>query len=382
MTSRYPRLLTPLVFLLLFPQLVSAQAVPTATLVGHITNAETGEPLQGAHVFIAVSMNGTVADAGGAYRLDAVPVGAHRLYVSMIGFESGSQDIVLREGGTHTFDFKLKPAVVQAPEVTLEGKRNRKWQARLEKFTDLFIGETPNADETKILNPTVLDFEDRLGTFTARASEPLVIENHALGYRIQYFLKEFEAEAGRTKYDGEPLFEEMTPESPAQAAIWQGNRRKAYFGSFRHFILSVFDGSWKDQGFMLYHRPANQQGMGRGTFAGLPGMQQRGMQGGNRFPIEPSEFVKDGPSNLEKTLDFPGYVEIVYTRETEDPRYLTWGNRVVGAQPKFQTSMIQLEKGATEVDYKGDPIDPYGITFYGYFAFERVADELPKEYRP
>ena len=34
------------------------------------------------------------------------------------------------------------------------------------------------------------------------------------------------------------------------------------------------------------------------------------------------------------------------------------------------------------VDYKGDVLDPYGVTFYGFLAYERVADELPREYRP
>ena len=30
----------------------------------------------------------------------------------------------------------------------------------------------------------------------------------------------------------------------------------------------------------------------------------------------------------------------------------------------------------------GEVRDPYGLTVYGYFAFERVADDVPKEYRP
>lgn len=375
------RLFGMLALCALSPQVLFAQTGQTAVLEGRVVSSETGEPLEGAHVFIAVSTNGTVAGADGRYRLEGVPLGAHRLYVSMLGYEAQAQDIVLRQGGSHTYDFSLKPTVIQGEGVVLEGERDRRWQKRLEKFTALFIGETPNADQTKITNPEVLDFEERLGRFTARASEPLVIENQALGYRITYFLKEFVAEGGRTQYDGEPLFEELEPESHEQAVIWEGNRREAYYGSFRHFILSAFDGTWEEQGFVLYHRPSAQTGMSQGVFGNLPGAQ-RGMQGGPRFPIKPQEFIKDGPTALEKEVGFAGYVEIVFTGETEDPRYLSWGNRAVGAQPKFQTSWIQVEKGPTMVDYKGDPLDPYGITFYGYLAFERVADEVPKEYRP
>jgi hypothetical protein len=375
------RLFWLLALLALSPILLFAQSGQTATLEGRVVSSETGEPLQDANVFIAVSTQGTVAGPDGRYRLEGVPLGAHRLYVSMLGYEAQATDIVLRQGGSHTYDFSLKPTVIQGEEVVLEGEHDRRWRRRLEKFTDLFIGETPNADQSTIINPEVLDFEERLGRFTARASEPLTIENQALGYRVTYFLKEFVAEGGRTQYDGEPLYEELQPESPDQAVIWEGNRREAYYGSFRHFILAAFDGTWEDQGFVLYHRPSAQSGMSQGVFSNLPGAQ-RGMQSGPRFPIKPEEFIKDGPTALEKELGFPGFVEIVFTGEMEDSKYLNWGNRAVGAQPKYQTSWIQVEKGPTMVDYKGDPLDPYGITFYGYLAFERVADEVPKEYRP
>ncbi len=350
-----------------------AQQVPAVRLEGTVTDAESGKPLPGAHVFIASSMMGTTTGVDGQYVLAGVPVGALRLYVSMIGYEPEARDILLRTNATRTFDFNLKPAVVEIGEIVVEAKRDSKWKQRLEKFTRLFVGETPNAAETVITNPEVLDFESFGGEFRALAAEPLIIENRALGYRVRYFLKEFVAEPTRTRYDGEPLYEELTPASEEEALEWQSKRKAAFVGSFRHFLLALLAKKVEEQGFVTYARTV----MGSGRLGEMPGNPTAG----NRFPIEAQELLRPGETDAERTLDFDGFVEIIYRGELEDESFLEWsgdGRR----RPKFQTSWIRLERGPTVIDYKGDVLDPYGVTFYGYLAFERVADEVPKEYRP
>ena len=373
-----PLSLLPLVFAGLFlPAPLLAQTVELTTLSGTVTDAETGAPLEGAHVFIAVSLNGAVTDANGRYRLDGVPVGAHRLYVSRLGYEPEPRDVLLRRGGMHVFDFALKPAVVELGEVVVEAKRDQKWRRQLEAFTRLFIGETPNAQETKIMNPEVLDFEGSVGHLKAHASEPLIIENHALGYRIQYFLKDFASTPTRVQYDGEPLFEEMTPTSLEEAARWTAKRDSAFYGSFRHFILAALAGQLEEQGFKLYQRPApdgTTQGAAQGVGLSATRIPEQ------RYPAEVEALYTAGEVPTEKILDFDGFVEFIYLGETETEAFLEWQGRP--GRPKYQSSFLWLERGPTVVDYKGDLHDPYGVTSAGFIAFERVADELPKEYRP
>ncbi len=372
----YLRSLLLLVFAVTLLQSSAHAQTAALTLTGTVTDAATGEPLVGANVFIAVSMIGTTTDRNGQYRLERVPPGAHRLYVSILGFEPGIRDVLLREDGATVFDFEMTATVLELEGVVVEGKRDRRWRRRYERFVKLFIGETPNSQQTTIMNPEVLDFSDKVGRLTAYASEPLIIENKALGYRLTYFLKDFAAEAGRTQYDGEPLFEEMEPEDDFQAQQWEQARRAAFIGSFRHFALALLAGQVKEQGFETFSRPSVQQ------MAGAGGAQNM-MQGNQRFPLEPTELYSPGERPNEKILDFQGFVEIVYKGELEDESYLAWsrGGRL-GGKPKFQTSWINLERGPTVLDYKGDILDPYGVTFYGYLAFERIGDELPKEYRP
>lgn len=368
-----------LLTLLLLPGLAAAQSL---SITGTVTDAASGEPLPGVHVFIAQSMTGTTTNTNGEYTLEPVPAGAHRIYVSIVGYEPEARDVMLRsleDGGRQ--DFQLKEAVLELEGVEVVGVADPNWERHLQKFIRLFIGETPNAAHTEILNPEVLSFEDKLVQFTAVASEPLIIENRALGYRIQYFLRAFAATPTRVSYDGEGLYEELTAASPQLAQRWDALRRQAWYGSWRHFILSVLDGSHEKAGYHIFSRPdmgemnVNPSMASAGGGAGV-------LSGKQRFPIKAKDLYKRGESNLEHTLDFHGFVEILFTGEMEPDHYREWRQEpgAVGERP--QTSWIRLERGPAVVDYKGDVLDPYGVTFYGFLAYERVADELPKEWRP
>lgn len=352
-----------------------ARQAVRVTLSGSVLDAEAGVPLTGAHVFIASSMIGTTTDRDGAYVLTGVPLGAHRLYVSMLGFEDDFVDILLRSDEAQRFDFRLEPAVLDVGEIVIEAERDRRWARRLERFTREFIGETPNSELTTITNPEVLDFEDTRGTFKAVASAPLIIENRALGYRIQYFLSDFESTPGRVRYDGEGLYEELEPEHAEEARNWEMKRRDAFIGSFRHFMLALIAGRSEAQGFRTYSRPS--AGSGRGdAFAAASRIANQ------RFPIEPDGLLSPGEAPSEYILDFEGHLEIVFMGEQEDPAYLDWSMRPERSNPRFQTSWTFLDHGPAVVDYKGDTLDPYAVVFMGYWAFERVADDPPKEYRP
>lgn len=385
--STHPLFSAALLFALFIwvPSAVHAQPqVPrgTATLTGTVVDAETGDPLANANVFIAVSMRGTATNADGMFRLENVPLGAQRLYVSVIGYEPEARNLNLREARVHVLDFELQPAVLEEEGVTVEAERDAKWQQRYERFVRQFIGETPNAQQTEIQNPEVLSFDGGVGTLEAEAAEPLVIENRALGYRVTYFLEDFKTTPTRTQYDGEPLFEELdgTPEEQAQ---WQARRRTAFLGSFHHLLLSMLAGETEAQGFRLFSRPSS----GGGPASNSP-FNQRQTMSGQRFPIETGDILKDGETDTERILDFQGMVEVVFLGETETEAYKTWRAQATGSglsrsrAPKYQTSQFWLERGPATVDYKGDVVDPYGVTVSGFFAFERVADQLPKEYRP
>ena len=343
-----------------------AQPQGVSTLRGTVVDSLTGQALEGAHVFIAASMLGTTTDAQGRFRLADVPPGAHTLYVSMLGFEAVRHPLRLPADVPDTLALRLRPVVFEAPEVVVTAEQPKRWRKRLRKFREKFIGTSANAERVTMVNPEVLDFEATWwGRLAATAREPLVIENRALGYRLRYFLKEFASEGGTTRYDGEPLFEELEPASPDEAAAWEAARREAFYGSFHHFLLALLDGRPREEGFHALHQRELR------TSGGAPG-----------FRVRPDRLLRPTETPGERELRFSGFIEVTYLEEEEEPAYLDWLRPPERRGAGLQRSWIELTDGPTAIDQNGEPVDPYGITVYGYFAFEGAAEMLPKEYRP
>jgi hypothetical protein len=333
---------------------------------GRVVSADTGEPLMGVHVFLSGTRLGAVTNSGGYYELRSIPAGNYKLVVSIIGYGRVSKELSIPEGRTLREEFELEPVVYELGEI-YAGNLDEKWQKYLERFTPLFVGESEFADSVRILNPEVLRFDTRWwGRFEAEALAPLQIENKALGYRIIYYLDEFTHSGTRTRWDGEPLFMEMTPADSAQAAYWEANRRKAFMGSLRHFLISLVQGSAEEEGFIVYN-------LRRETY---------GYSGRNKYRTSSARLLRPGEEGHFWRMRFSGQLEIVYTEAGEHPLYIEWARDLYRGPDSVQTSYLELNERDITVDPDGEVKEPYGATRFGYFAFHRLADENPREYRP
>ena len=117
-----------------------------------------------------------------------------------------------------------------------------------------FIGTSPNARECKLLNTEALKFfyYNRSNKLKILATEPLQIENRALGYSLHYQLDSFVYyyNSDINSYRGFCLFTEMIgPDSEKNA--WASNRLKAYYGSKMHFMRSIYDSSLEEEGWEI-----------------------------------------------------------------------------------------------------------------------------------
>jgi len=343
-------------------RMLLAQAESDA--IGIVVDARSGEPLKGAHLFLSGTKIGTATDAEGLYRLGPIPPGGYRLTVSMIGYGVSGIDILVSPGETLRMDFELNSVIYEMPEIYV-GNLDKKWKKHLERFTYNFIGHSTWADSVKILNPEVLRFEKSWwGRLTAVALAPLKIENRALGYRITYHLEEFEHSGTVTRWDGDPLYSEMEPEDSRQAAYWERNRAKAFYGSVRHFLLAALQGREKEEGFLVYNLRENMQG--------LPP---------RRFRTSARRYLRDGEKEYLHRFNFFGRLEIVYTGEKEDRGYVRW-QRLQRLPAGSQTSYLELNEHPIRIDTDGEILEPYGATQFGYFAYQRLAAATPREYRP
>lgn len=342
----------------------SGQNGERARLEGVVTDAETGKPLSGAHVFVAESVTGTTSMADGRFEL-RIRAGQHRIVASMVGYEPASMDVLVRGGNVYTFTIELHPSLHLLDEVRVTAERPARWARRLRAFERLFIGESDFADQTVLLNPEVLDFEGGWGRLRAEAAEPLRMESRVLGYRITYVLKEFERSGELVRYDGDSFYSELSTDSDEERREWAIRRCEAFFGSFRHFMLTLLEGTTRDAGFYLERR--SQLSSGSIDVA---------------FPVTPERIVREGPEPDLRTLRFARYLDVTYAHKEEEEAFLRWHYRGGLPRPALQRSWLKLTGRETLIDLQGEPLDPYGITLYGYFAFMRIADQLPKEYRP
>ena len=342
------------------------EAYAQAVVEGRVIDTESKEPLQGVHVFFSGTAIGTSTGPDGRYVLRNIPPGAYRLVVSIIGYERKKFDLELASEDRKTMDFGLYPVVYEMSEI-FAGDLDKKWRRRLKRFENLFLGETKQAESVTILNPEVLRFDTNFwGRLSAEALAPLQLENRALGYRITYYMDEFEHTGTRTRWDGEPVFTEMTSSDPARQSRWEENRREAFYGSLRHFLLALIRDRVEEEGFVLYRVQESISGI----------------VSENRFRISPDRIIEQGEESFLFEMTFNGRLEITYTREEVDPRYMQWVRDTGQSLPASQVSWLELNERPITIDANGEIIEPYGATQMGYFAFQRLADLTPREYRP
>lgn len=346
--------------------LIYAQERSPASIEGVVLSDDSGDPLLGVHVFLSGTTMGTVTDRRGYFRIQNITPGSYRLVVSIIGFGRLTEEISLSSGDVLTKDIKLKPVVYELDEI-YAGNLDERWERHLDRFTRLFIGESSRAESVQIINPEVLRFETRWwGRFTAEALAPIQIESRELGYHITYYLKDFQHSGIRTRWDGDPLFRELEPVNDEEAKLWEENRREAFYGSLRHFMISVYNDEVEENGFVMFN-------VSRSSFGYPP---QR------KYRIGASRIIRDDEEEHLKRIRFNGHLEIIYRDAPEDPLYVRWAPDLYRGPANNQTSFLELNRRYITIDQDGEVKEVYGATRSGYFSFLRIADVTPREYRP
>lgn len=106
----------------------TSQAQVTQTIRGKIIDSDIKTPLPGATVMIIGndSLNGTVSDMDGFFRLDHVPVGRINLQISYMGYETKNlPNILVRSGKETVMNVELTESIQNVDEVKISAKKNK-----------------------------------------------------------------------------------------------------------------------------------------------------------------------------------------------------------------------------------------------------------------
>lgn len=404
----------PFLFCFLF-SLAQAQV----TVSGKVMTIQ-GTPIQGASVYINNTTIGTNSDEEGYFYL-ALEHGYHTLTVSHVGFETTSYNVNTLELPDEVI-FQLFERVDKLDEIVIKNKRTfaSKKPFFFEQFVKHFIGRSHLSQKTVIQNREVLEFnyDENTNTLEVSASEPLIIENRGLGYKITYDLISFQLKDFGSSYLGFIRYENLEG-NERQQKRWEKERRAAYFGSLRHF-LNVTIHKKPNSGFVVdriklvpnpnvpseeemnaARKVVERYGSWHLTKRTSFDMQVRQTLESANTALKRSQVNPFIEIPLQTNVSIEDYfmqedegLFLFLEDEDEDDialrvRYLNAYQednfRKVSANyttNKEQKSRMTLLDEQVLINPKGLFHNPLDVYLEGYWAFKKVADELPLDYKP
>jgi hypothetical protein len=352
---------------LLFAFLGFAQ---NATVSGRVIDSKSHEPLPFANVFINNTTLGTATDDKGNFILKHIPAGEVELIISFVGYQTYQTRLSI------SGDQALKLPVVELlvdekmlEQIKVEGKADKEWEGNLRRFSNIFIGNSRIAIQAKIVNPWVLDFRRAGDVLLATASEPIIVQNEALGYTVTYILSKFTSRKDEYSILGKVKFEEMKTFDPRIEQRWTQNRWQAYRGSQRHFLRSIIENKVRGNGFRVYVEKITPETRPRTA------VFEKEL--GNS--IEPYDTtarrVTYDPRTRLLTIDFrEPKIEVHYLKTVSPIKSYDDVN--------FPVSWLEMKSGLIKTDSTGSFFGPDNTVSSGYMSALRVGDMLPNDFQP
>lgn len=348
--------------LFILVSLFSTVAFSQFTVEGKIVDAESKEPLNGASVYCQNTTIGTTTNKQGEFSLQ-LKSGGYELIISYTGYQTKQVRI------THTDskipDIEMAKEEKSLGEVIIKTSNEVKdgWTKYGGFFMDHFIGTTPNAAKTTLLNPEVLKFYllKKSNKLRVLATEPLQIENKALGYNLRYQLDSFIYNYNNNinSYRGFCLYTEMDADDSLKK-VWAANREKVYAGSKLHFMRSYYDSALLEEGFTIDILDENDN------------------KKFNRVEnIYDTTYYGALDSTMQVEIWFPRKISITYTKKRPEPEYLKQFK--LPKNVPVQLSYIDMTD-AIAIKENGYYYDQKDWINQGYWSWKNLADQLPYDY--
>ena len=318
-----------------------------SSISGKVIDAKTKEALPGVTIYLASTSIGTVANNDGSFLLNNIHLGKYNLTASMIGYQTFSKPIVFDVNVLSNLTIYLEQKVEELKSVEVTAKRFNN-HVDFSEFKRLFLGQTQNASQCKIVNIHDIFVYKKNTQLFAAAHKPIEVENKAMGYRIYYELKDFVIDyvENTAILGGIPRFENLTPKNKNQELRWLEERDRAYYGSELHFFRSLKKKELKKNHFTIYDK--------------------------NEIEIPEQIMFRDGN---DSTIFYKGNLKVVFDGELPESQY--------PIRHHWQTSTFKFSGNPVTIYANGYYQDSRDVTLLGYVGWaNRIADMLPLEYQP
>ncbi len=133
--------------------------ISSGALTGRVTDAATGRPIGYANITLQGTPYGAMSNPEGVYVISDVPLGAYRVSVSFIGYETEKRTTVrIAAGRVERADFALREEALTAEEVVIEADRVK-------------VRPVNTVEEALAVQPGVVLHEGEVHTRGGRSSE-------------------------------------------------------------------------------------------------------------------------------------------------------------------------------------------------------------------
>jgi hypothetical protein len=329
---------------LFFSFSLSVHAQQRFSVVGRIIeNNLDGAPIPFAHVYLNGTSFGTQADVNGRFVLKGIPQGIYKFSISMVGFKT-SMKLTSIDSDLKNMVERLDENVMDLMEVRVKGQKDKVWNKSIRDFENEFLGRDISRSEIQILNREVIDvdYDQQKKVLTAKAEQPLMIENRNLGYLYRGFLVEFQKGINRMSFKVSGYFEPLKASSAKQEARWEANRKEVFQGSINHFLWALCRNILVEEGFYAYYYKDRK-------YMGLV----------PEFKV--NQVLKPTSDSTIFLLELKGMLAIDH-------------------HDNFRRNSKIMPVSQIFFNQYGELIDPYSLELYGKMSENRMGKELPSDY--
>ena len=372
------------------------------TIKGVVLDSLTNEPLPSATVYVNGTTQGTSTDNDGRFELKNVTFPATVIF-SFVGYEPQALDLS-HNPGELTILLSVNSLL---PEIEISGRMTKANKKDLAYFKKMFLGDDLWGSRATIKNeyalifhktddtsyeiqrkfrdsysiPTINNeltqkhvvFEDTVKvhktSFSAWASEPLIIDMPLLGYEVYVDLVRFTVQENKAQTQCDMLgyfyYKPYENLKKRRAETIERNRKEAYYGSSQHFLRSFADNRLPENGYIL-------------------SMPERIEKGKKVLWIErPVDFKQYSSEKGDNMVLIHGLkdenLKIKYYYKYDGSPY-PWGEQIRGLRLYAESGLTFLED--TCMFLKDGIVMDNSMVFTGDISKKRVASCLPQDYCP
>jgi len=227
-------------------------------------------------------------------------------------------------------------------------------------FLDNFIGNSPNAPQTKLQNPEALRFffAKKRNKLKVTSKEDLLIYNYALGYTIRYQLDSFNYDYNTniSQFTGYPLFTEMDTTTEARGQFIK-NRARTYLGSRLHFMRALYNSAVSEEGFIVEQLNDNPK----------KGVIITDLYNNEQYASDSGDII----------LGWKGKYRVSYKSVLPNKKFLE--DFKLPSDTRYQITVLDILDGFV-IERNGYFYEQYEVINTGYWAWKKIAETLPYDY--